>query len=191
MPSILISDVIKCSDEVFERLAKRRADLERYAFTINHLAKVNVQLDFAYQRTFNALYGVRRNAEWRRAFYRILEQRKGSPDIRFPEIVREIFERTGRVEASFASKLVATIDPTRAIYDSVVRANLGLPNRTSAGHAKIAEVSHDYDAIQTHLGALVASAKFQELRQRFDREFPDFTQFADLKVLDFLIWQMR
>jgi hypothetical protein len=191
MPSILMSDVIRCSNEIFERLAKRRADLERYAFTINHLGKVNVQQDFAYQRTFNGLYGVRRNAEWRRHFYQILEQHKSSLDVRFPAIVGEIFERTGRVEASFASKLIATIDPTKAIYDSVVRGNLGLPNRTSAGHAKIEDVTRDYDAIQAHLDALVTSAKFQELRQRFDREFPDFNAFTDLKVLDFLIWQLR
>lgn len=83
------------------------------------------------------------------------------------------------------------MDPTRAVYDSIVRSNLGLRTRTGSGLEKIADAVNDYQAIQAHLDALLCADRFPLLRQRFDLEFPQFKEFTDLKVLDLLIWQIR
>lgn len=188
---ITINEVLRRSGDALNGLTQRQADLARYAFTIEHVHQVNVSHDPTFQRTFNAVYGVRRNEEWRRHFYQIFEQEKSNPAPKFGEVVGEIFNRTGRVEASFASKLIATLDPNQAIYDSVVLSNFGYRPLTSTGVEKIADVVRDYAAIQSHLDALVGTDVFAGLRQRFDRQFPQFETFTDLKVLDLLIWQMR
>ena len=46
--------------------------------------------------------------------------------INFPEALRALRERTGRLEASFASKLVATLDPNKPVIDKFVLSNFNL-----------------------------------------------------------------
>src|SRR5207245_3969888 len=46
--------------------------------------------------------------------------------IEFPEALQEVNRRTGRVEASFASKLVATLDPSKPVIDKFVLAHFEL-----------------------------------------------------------------
>jgi hypothetical protein len=46
--------------------------------------------------------------------------------IEFPEALREISRRTGRIEASFSSKLVATLSPTKPVIDRFVLENFEL-----------------------------------------------------------------
>lgn len=188
---ITIAELLRCSDDALSGLVQRQADLSRYAYTVEQLHRTNVEEDLAFQRTFNGLYGVRRNADWRGRFYRIFEQQKSNSDIQFGEVIRSIFESTGRVEASFASKLIATVDPTRAVYDSIVRSNLELRTPTGSGLEKIAAAVDVYEAIQGHLDAMILADRFPLLRKRFDRAFPQFKEFADLKVVDLMIWQMR
>lgn len=188
---ITIAELLRCSGDTLAGLAQRHADLSRYAYTVEQLHRTNVEEDLAYQRTFNGLYGIRRNANWRGRFYRIFEKQKSNLDIQFGEVVRSIFESTGRVEASFASKLIATVDPTRAVYDSIIRSNLGLRTRTGSGLEKIADAVDDCQAIQAHLDGLIRADRFPLLRERFDQEFPQFKGFTNFKVLDLMIWQMR
>lgn len=178
-------------DEIFKGLDKRESDLNCYAKTIADLGKTNVAADVAYQRSFNGLYGVRRNAQWREVFFKILEDYKDQPDVNFRSVLNLLLESTGRVEASFASKLIATVNPTRAVYDSIVRKNLGIPSRSSSAANRIELLCADYKTIQMHHERQIEHDNFLFLRERFDKKFPQFTHFTDLKVLDLMIWQMR
>ena len=78
-----------------------------------------------FRRHFNHFYRVRRAEPWRNAFYalmgRALKERLG-----FPAVLALLHKGTGRYEASFASKLVATLDPSKPVIDSIVLGNLGL-----------------------------------------------------------------
>ena len=188
---IKIHEVTERQEAVFAGLAFRRGDLARYAQSIAELHATNVATDASYQRRFNALYGVRRDAQWRNSYFTLLEARKSQSAVGFLSVLTAIRDATGRVEASFASKLVATIDPTRAIYDSIVRRNLGLPQRSIGSSSRIDALCRDYDVIQKALEQMVTSGEFQPLRARFDATFPEFAHFTDLKVLDLMIWQMR
>lgn len=76
------------------------------------------------RRRFNAYYGVRRNANWRASFYAAFENAKLSTlpsTALFEAVLQALHADTGRVEASFVSKLVATLRPESPIIDSVVR----------------------------------------------------------------------
>ena len=148
--------VTERQEAAFAGLASRRSDLTRYAHSIADLHATNVATDADYQRRFNALYGVRRNAQWRDVYFTLLEARKLQSDVRFLSVLTAIRDATGRVEASFASKLVATIDPTRAIYDSIVRRNLGLPQRSIGSTSRIDALCRDYDVIQMALEQSIA-----------------------------------
>ena len=78
-----------------------------------------------FQRTFNGFYIVRRNEEWREKYYNLFEQKK-MKDVTFEEILQELYDLTGNVEASFSSKMYATIYPDKPIWDRYVVQNLGI-----------------------------------------------------------------
>ncbi len=81
----------------------------------------NVQ---GYERNFNYFYQVRRNAEWRGKFYALFYSSRDK-EVDFAYILNELFNRTGRVEASFASKLIATLNPSLPIIDRHVLSYIG------------------------------------------------------------------
>lgn len=47
-------------------------------------------------------------------------------DVTFEYIIRELYRLTGNVEASFSSKMLATIDASKPVWDKYVLQNLGL-----------------------------------------------------------------
>ena len=92
--------------------------------------------DSEFQRKFNAFYRVRRGAEWRAVFYEIFAREKGSTPS-FDTILNEIYQRTGNIEGSFTSKLLATINPNLPIWDQYVLKNLNLKMPICKGERKI------------------------------------------------------
>ena len=84
----------------------------------------DVSRDHDYQRRFVGFYRVRRDARWRDAFFQMLQSCKSQP-LTIEAVLHRLHEATGQVEASFASKLVATINPNLPVIDSVVLRNLG------------------------------------------------------------------
>lgn len=187
----MIATLLASEREILAALTRRRRDLERYQFLVTAVRDRDVSGCAEYQRTFNGLYMVRRNAAWRSAFYRLLEAQKAASAVHFPTILDGLFSATGRVEASFASKLAATLDPTLPIYDSIVRENLALPLRAGSPEQKIAALCGDYTTIQTAYAEMISSSPFERLTAAFDSAFPEFSTFTRIKKLDFMIWQTR
>lgn len=188
---ITIDDLADRQSSIFDALKRRHADLDRYAYTIRSLRSLNVTQNQEYQRKFNGLYMVRRNASWRSKFYALLETCKTVSEPKFVIVLDKLFKETGRIEASFASKLIATINPGLPVYDSIVRINLGLPQRNNRSSDRIDLLATDYASIQAHSFEQTHTLRFKKLRTAFDNSFPEFQDFSDTKVLDFMIWQVR
>jgi hypothetical protein len=85
----------------------------------------DLRANAAYRTQFNRFYRVRRDKAWQDQFYDLLERTKRRPTA-FAAVLRALHRRTGRYEASFASKLLATVDPEMPVIDAVVLKNLGL-----------------------------------------------------------------
>jgi hypothetical protein len=62
---------------------------------------------------------------WQEVFYGLMARAKHQ-DLPFHEVLHALHDATGRHEASFASKLVATFDPSKPVIDAVVLKNVGL-----------------------------------------------------------------
>lgn len=62
---------------------------------------------------------------WQSPSFALLESAKRAP-ITFEAALSQLFDATGQVEASFASKLVATLDPSLPVIDKFVLAQAGL-----------------------------------------------------------------
>jgi hypothetical protein len=146
------------------------------------------------RRRFNAYYGVRRNAVWRERFYARFEDAKVSTlsaSALFEDVVTGLAEDTGRVEASFGSKLVATLRPDSPIIDSVVRAWLaGSASSPPFKGGARATVSY-YHWLEQVMSELSQSPEALAWSNTFESAFP--TRAGDapisrMKRLDFLIW---
>lgn len=106
-------------DAALPRVAK---GLQQYV-SLQAMREVSdLQSEPLFRRQFNHFYRVRRNKEWQDKFYELLENFKGTA-VGFPDVFDALYRMTGRHEASFASKLLATLNPDMPVIDSIVLRN--------------------------------------------------------------------
>ncbi len=146
------------------------------------------------RRRFNAYYGVRRNAMWRELFYSRFEAAKASrlqgAEL-FVDIVVGLQADTGRIEASFASKLVATLQPEHPIIDSVVRKWLAKHTTPPPFKGGVERVIAYYRWLDAFMVELAASREAERWSTTFEAAFPTrpgAVPIPAMKRLDFLIW---
>jgi len=102
--------------------------LRQYEWLQANVLQRNVATDVVFQTKFDAFYRVRRASNWRKVYFELLERAK-TTRIDFATALQAIQHSTNRMEASFASKLVAMIHPSQPVIDKFVlqRFDLGLP----------------------------------------------------------------
>ena len=162
-------------DVSIANLERRRKDLENYSYIINTCRCTNISFDEAFQRKFTYFYRVRRNSTWRQAYYGLFEENKESENITFESILRAIFERTGRIEASFASKMLATLKPEMPIWDSIVLSKLGIkPCQSMDKETRLRKTVEIYDSIVSWYERFNLSPEAQRFVDAFDSAFPEF-----------------
>ncbi|TLS36481.1 hypothetical protein FCL54_14795 [Pseudalkalibacillus caeni] len=88
--------------------------------------EVNITESRDFQKAYNGFYRIRqRPKEFYETYYSFMEDNKDrSPSFR--DTLQHKHNVHGRVEASFSSKLVATINPDLPVWETVVLDNLGL-----------------------------------------------------------------
>ena len=183
------------SDIVIPNLHRQKPRLADYDYLQKSLFLTDVSTSEDYQRKFNSFYRVRqRSADWYEDFYSLFEGVKYSyTSIRFKDSLLEFHGKTNRVEASFVSKIIATINPNLAVWDNQVLKNLGLkpPYYNMETNRRLERCVQTYKVLQTEMSDLLQSPSFPEWRERFDEEVPQYTHFTDMKKLDLYLWQNR
>jgi len=176
-------------DSAIENLIRWKKDLENYDYIIRQYKTTDISTDLDFQRKYTYFYKIRRNAEWRKKYYAFFEKSKYNSDINFEFILRSIFELTGRIEASFASKLLATIKPEMPIWDSIVLSKLHIkPSQNPDQQERLKETIAIYGSICSWYNRFQLTDENRDFISAFDAAFPDFTHFSRVKKIDFLIW---
>lgn len=138
---------------------------------------------------FSGFYKVRRSASWRDQYYSLMESAK-TQSLAFPQVLRALKERTDRIEASFASKLVATLDPRTPVIDKFVLSHFGLrlPGRsTEDRESRTIEI---YNELCRRYEDLLGSPLARMICAKFAQTYP-WANITDLKKVDLLLWQIR
>jgi hypothetical protein len=184
-------DLIQLDKATIERALPLVSEgLEKYCRIQAALSSTDVARDRAFQTSFNGFYRVRRNGDWQSAFYTLLEQEK-SQHQSFGGVLRSLYAATGRVEASFSSKLAASIDPDKPVIDSVVLKNVGLRlSRTGTVEARLARVVELHDHLGQAFSAYLATDIGRHLIARFEQSYPD-RHLTKVKMLDLILWKTR
>ena len=165
----------------------------------------NIVEDVGYQRNFTNYYRVRRDAQWLREFYTYFESQKNNEDITFEEILRYLsnvehtVKKTAKnpmgkaktVDASFASKMLATINTNHPIWDSQVLRFLGIKINDGLNYDdKIEECIKIYQEIEERVAIFKSTEEGKRCIEVFDKTFPSCTDFSDYKKIDFYLWNL-
>jgi len=164
--------------------------LEKYNYIMSNLRKTDVSSDKEFQKKYNGFYRMRqRQTQFYQLYYDYLEQTKNT-EISFEKTLKYFDEKLSRIEASFSSKLVATIDPTKPVVDEFVLKNLGLSKPKNYSKNRIEQTIELYNKIEQTYKEFLLTNQGKDLLIEFDRYFPD-TDLTDTKKLDLLLWQTR
>ena len=131
----------------------------------------------------------RRDAHWREHYYALLESGKVG-GITFPQALQSLRNTTGRLEASFASRLVASVHPDQPIVDKFVLGNFGLHlPHWGVGERESKSIAM-YEQLCRRYEDLMANATGRMIRDQFQAQYP-WARITYLKMLDLVFWQLR
>jgi hypothetical protein len=170
-------------------LPRASVGLNKYLWLQAHRDTCDVRSNSEYRRRFNAFYRVRRGVDWQDKFYELLESKKGQT-VPFTEVLEDLHRTTGRYEASFASKLLATIDPTMPVIDSIVLQNLNLRLPPSASTQRVARIGAIHSRLVVSFNEFLRTGLGRHLVQRFRSEYAS-ADITEIKMLDLVLWQTR
>ena len=173
--------------KVIQKKLAQSFGLDKYDFIMNSVRKVDVSQDSQFQKVYNGFYIVRRNIVWRTAYYQLLESLKHkTPSFEF--ILTNLFERTGNIEASFSSKMLATLDPEMPIWDQYVLQSLNLSLKGNNRDVKIQNAIRIYEQVCGMYSEYLKTEESAESLTIFDTFLPEYSWISPVKKIDCLLW---
>ncbi|MEA4987707.1 MAG: hypothetical protein VB095_06580 [Anaerovorax sp.] len=105
---------------LIENAVAKAFNINKYMYIMDNVLKVNIAEHEEFMTCFDSFYRVRRNLKWRKLYFKYFEEQKYNKEISFVDIITYLFKSTGKIEASFSSKMLATINPNMPIWDQYV-----------------------------------------------------------------------
>lgn len=170
--------------------------LKEYEYIMKNHKNTDISKDLEFQRRYNYFYGVRRNAEWRENYYQIFESNKARTNtartntVTFENILCNIYVYTDKTEASFASKMLATLNPDMPIWDSKVLNILGLQLIGDSASEKQDCAIKLYDEIVAWYHEYLSTNEAKKNIELFDRFLPEYTWLTEVKKIDYMLWSL-
>ena len=173
-----------------------KVGLDKYVYIQKNLHQVDWSQESPFWTKFNGFYKVRRNRTWQQYFYQLLEENKHNSSITFAGILTELFNKTNQYEGSFASKLVASVNPNFAPFDQFTLANIGLKNlhdrtqRIKDHSVRLHGIIGVYKSVCNHMNEFLKSKLGKYLVKEFKEKFPNYN-ITEIKMVDLVLWQIR
>ncbi len=177
-------------NKVFQERLASSMGLDKYQYIMKQVKISNVSTDAEFQRIFNGFYIVRRNEEWRNIYYNLFEQIKNSTPT-FESILIYLYNKTGNIEPSFSSKMLATIFPEKPIWDRYVVQNLNMELVGATKEERLKNAIHLYENIENWYEEFLHTNKAKECIEVFDKVLPDYQQITSIKKIDSILWSIR
>ena len=175
--------------QIQDALPKIEKGLNQYCWLQKRYNIEDVSKNIIFQTKFNAFYRVRRNELWRSEYYHLFEKSKSSP-ISFENILNNIYDFSHRIEASFASKLLATIQPDFPILDKFVLENTNLALPKTYEKNRLEKTIIVYDTLVKQFSDFSKTDNAKYLFRAFCTYYPH-VKISETKMIDFILWQTR
>lgn len=175
-----------------EKVLAESLGLPEYEYIMKNVCQTDVSGNADFQRKFNHFYKIRRNQEWRRKYYQIFEKNKAEKDeVTFENILCNIYVFTDTIEASFASKMLATLNPDKPIWDSRVLNFLGLKPTGKSDSNRQDSTIEIYGKIEEWYRKYLSTAEAEENIRIFDEMLPGYSWISNVKKIDYIIWGLH
>ena len=178
--------------EVLDAIDRAKDGIGKYILIMDALYAGDVTKNADFQRQYNGLYRVRqRKADWYKEYFQLMEEsKKDHPS--FAKVLRKLKTRlNGAYEPSFCSKLVATINPWKPVWDDYVLKNIERKPPSYASSTKHAEAVTCYRSIERWYGRFMRSNEGRNWVRLFNANVRDYHKLTDVKKVDFILWQLR
>lgn len=175
---------------VEESINKVEPGLLKYVQIMGRFYETDVSKDIEFQRLFNGFYRIRqRTPEFYKEYYQFLERNKNNY-VSFDLVLNHFYDRFHRLEPSFSSKMVATINPDFPVWDEYVLRNLGLKKPIYGAKNRIGKMVSVYNDIVKWYVDFLQSNEARYIIKLFDSKYKN-NNLTDTKKIDFILWQMR
>jgi hypothetical protein len=144
-----------------------------------------------FQKRFKGFYRMgKRSEKYYRDYFRLFEQMREVNKLTIGEVLNKLYLSEKRKELSFASKMLATIDPKLPIWDSNVRNLLNNKYKTNfkQSYKVISECVEAYNELCNWYKLFLKSPEATRLIAAFDAHFPK-SKISKIKKIDFIFWQ--
>ena len=185
------------SNKVIGECLETAFGLKKYCYIIDAVSKDGFQATEGFQKTFNGYYKLqKRSAEWYQQYYKLFESQK-TEALSFDALLIKMYECDGKIEVSFVSKLIASVDTSMPIWDQYVLKNLGLKKEWDKYNSKdyekrISKAQNIYSKIKESYGTIISSTEGKECINRFHNELPNYRELiSETKIIDFILWSKR
>lgn len=166
--------------------------LEKYVKIMEYLHETDVSADKDFQKLYNHFYRMRqRTPEFYQTYYSYMEKMKNSADsLSFEDVFFYIQKETGRCETSFSSKLLATINPNKPVWDVFVLENLGIKKIYPTSKDREKKIITAYNQICAWYERFFACEDAKQILTIFNEVYPN-VNITDTKKVDLFLWQHR
>jgi hypothetical protein len=153
------------------------------------LHKRNVSKDTEFQRTYNGFYRMRqRTKEFYQAYFGYMETSKSS-EITFDGVLTFLYQQALRIEPSFSSKLLATVNPDKPVWDVNVLSNLSIQPPCYYHKNRLEATVNTYLLLESWYTEYMTTQNAKDVINAFDSVYPN-TNITPTKKIDLALWSL-
>ncbi len=182
--------IVLSKDQINNSLPQIKRGLEKYLHIRGMMNEPSFYNNPEFRKKYNGFYRMRRGQVFQNIYFELFSSTHNA-DFTFEGILNKIYAQTNRYEASFASKLVATINDSKPIIDSLVLENTGLILPKYNQPNRMISILEIYNKLESKMNLFLQEPMAKYLVESFDNYFPDATHISPIKKLDFVLWQTR
>lgn len=172
-------------------------DLKTYIRIMQIVENVDFETTEEFRKMYNGFYKVRqRSSQWYDRYFSLMEQ-QATENRSFEDLLRIMYQVGGKVEVSFVSKLMATVNSQLPIWDKYVLVNLGKAAdwermRFCDTENRINKASQIYTYIKSWYNFFLKDDNGKLCIAKFDEALPEYKdKLTNIKKIDYLLWSKR
>jgi hypothetical protein len=168
----------------------------RYKRLMDMFTRVDVSADNDFKTLFEEFYMLKRKkSTFRDKYFQYMQNKKNcAASLQFKEVLDYLFTIEHTVEASFASKLLHTINHAKfPTWDRWIGKNTGIiiPPTMAVKEKQKQKATEGYAELVQWFADYRQSENGKKMLAEFDKNFACFTGITDIKKIDLVLWQMR
>ncbi len=177
-------------EKIQNALNKVEPGMKKYLSIMSKIRETDVSKDTLFQKEYNGFYRMRqRKPEYYSDYFEFMEKYKNQ-DLSYKEVLKHFNDKFGRIEASFSSKLLASINPGMPVWDEFVLQNLQLKKPAQYDKNRLDKTINLYDSICNWYSEFLYTAEADKMISLFDIMYPK-NNLTNVKKIDLILWQMR